>query len=350
MYLRGFGTPRKKTHHVQVLDLQTGEWRRQSVKKALRERDFYRIDLERLDPNAVESQLGKFESECAPLLQRLDSAGRRMRLTGRRLHLSDRDRFLLVGFVALMHVRTAPRRDQVRRDSARLGQALLKQLEAVGAGGNERLRLALATAVHVGAIRPEDLGELATRAGPLAADINPTFRVGVMMDAWQDLWKLLITRGLTLRVGGRRAGLFVASDCPVSVTRERVASAAEGVVITADPRDRETGLVMPLTADVAVEISAWAHDGFVRTVPPEAVAQLNTLTLVPDRGVAIARTREFGWWDGRRVRRSSEVSEQLIAPHQQGFQANREAATERRVAHMLDQSIRPRRRDKGDDG
>jgi len=101
-YLRGFSLPRKKVPQVEVFDRNRWAPFQSPIANIAAERDFNRIDVEGLDPNAFEEAIARIESKFALALQRIIAA--------RSLRDED-DRAMLLNLIALLFLRNPRRRE-----------------------------------------------------------------------------------------------------------------------------------------------------------------------------------------------------------------------------------------------
>lgn len=75
-YLRGFATQESpRQHYAHVTDLTLAKTFRANIKNVFSERDFLRIEQDGLDPNEIETTIGKFESVAVSAIRRIVGSG-----------------------------------------------------------------------------------------------------------------------------------------------------------------------------------------------------------------------------------------------------------------------------------
>lgn len=102
-YLKGFTRGKAKKSKLTVIDIKQ-EKRFETIPRNVGGvRDFNRIEIENIDPNAVESALSEFESSAAAALKRLEET----------LDFTGQTRVVILNLVALLAVRSPERREQI---------------------------------------------------------------------------------------------------------------------------------------------------------------------------------------------------------------------------------------------
>ncbi|SRR5579883_1125974 len=103
-YLRGFTAGEQRTSKLFVVDMIKRTAFETLARNVAAERDFNRIDLEALDPNAVENDLANFEGKLAPALKRIRE----------NVSLDDgEDRTIFLNFVCLLAMRNPRLRERM---------------------------------------------------------------------------------------------------------------------------------------------------------------------------------------------------------------------------------------------
>lgn len=174
------------------------------------ERDYYRVDIAEVDPNAVETSLGQIEGQIAPIIQK----------TIHRHELpKGEDLQALIEFVALLALRTPLVRQLFERNMEHLYRGMLKfvlsQRERYDQIAEE---LRLKGEEPPSGITYEELRELANDEGAYEIEIPRTRSVQMLLKMWPALvpgfrarhWSLLFTRPDEAH--------FICSDMPVAIT------------------------------------------------------------------------------------------------------------------------------------
>jgi Protein of unknown function (DUF4238) len=105
-YLRQFAIRyRKKGHQLAVFDRETDKSFRANVKDVACQNYFNRIEVDGMDPNAVEKAMSEFESKLADALVRINET---------RSLESEEDRAHLITLIALTALRNPEMRENIR--------------------------------------------------------------------------------------------------------------------------------------------------------------------------------------------------------------------------------------------
>jgi hypothetical protein len=335
MYLRGFATKVRRSHRIELLDLETGDWRaRQSVNKVVRERDFYRIEVEQLDPNAIETDvLGRLETAWAPLIRRLaQEAVAHARNRAPLPSLSEDDRELLDGLVAMMHVRRRSGRRRADGGLSKLGDGLLHRIVDQGPEAFERsIALAAEQGHDFGPLTYEDL-RTAVERGDLRLVGHNNLYVEAMLRGWTELRDVLRTRNVCFLVAGGGSGLLATSDTPVGLSLEG-GDVPEVIPGAADPRTPDVVVTMPLTSEVAVRFASDLPAG-VELLGRQEAALVNSCSIAPDADVVLARTRSFFWWDGHEIRNAQDLPG-IVSTWRREARERAEVGAEQEAARLL---------------
>src|SRR4051794_11949934 len=105
-YLKGFAASRSKNGKLLVIDGRTKKTFVTTSRNIAAEKDFNRLDIPGVPPDALESSMSKFETE-------LDRALERIILSG--TFRNTDDRAIVFNFIALLSVRNPRWRETMRR-------------------------------------------------------------------------------------------------------------------------------------------------------------------------------------------------------------------------------------------
>ena len=112
-YLRQFGNRRGKAHQISVFDRLAGRSYKSNIKDVACQNYFNRIEVDGMDPDIVENAMGRFETDLADALRRINEA-RNLENTDDRAHL-----LALIGLTAL---RNPEMRQNIRGVADELGK------------------------------------------------------------------------------------------------------------------------------------------------------------------------------------------------------------------------------------
>src|SRR4051812_21292355 len=100
-YLRLFCDPKGRLF---VVDAKERKSFGAPPERVAMEKDFNRVDIDGVEPDALEKGYAKFESEVAPALTRIINLG---------TFTVEEDRALILNFIALLYVRNPQKRDSI---------------------------------------------------------------------------------------------------------------------------------------------------------------------------------------------------------------------------------------------
>jgi hypothetical protein len=202
MYLRGFTGAKDQLF---VIDRPTKKPFRTAPGNVAKIRQFNRVEVEGMDPNAIEKALSEFEGEVAPALERIKAE---------KSLAVEADRSLLVNFMAAIALRN-PRR---RRDLGKIISIAKRKDFANSFGTREKFGATVGEMKAKGAwnekaaLTFEELGEivkdedfLASKEEIMIAEID--HHDGLTEQLWNRRWQMLIAAD--------DSGGFVTTDDPV---------------------------------------------------------------------------------------------------------------------------------------
>lgn len=244
VYLRRFGTKIKKEVQVSVFDRYSHRKFRTSVKNVAAERDFNLLEVEGVAPDAMETELSKFEGQAGEAISRTEEAGR---------FVNSQDRALILELAAMMAVRNPRRRETTRSFVDTVTKIVLDTMLSSDA----LLNSTLDHMIRDGKCSPEDKPhalKMAREAHQLVENIQigiPTTRyLGGEEFAVDAVYDSMQRRGWHLVSVPEEPSGFITSDNPILLISD-----AEPVKTAATPfgfASAQTLVIFPLTNRIAL--------------------------------------------------------------------------------------------------
>jgi len=206
-YLRGFTKSGAKNSKVHVLDAERKAHYSTSIRNVGGVRDFNRVEIEGLDPNIVEKEMGQFESRLATSIRSFESSAR----------LSGEDRTYIFNLIALLAVRSPQRREHHRafieqiskktlslmlRDEA-TWRSQLDQMEAAGRAVSRDVAFDEVKDFH--------------RRGEYDVVVNRGHHIRVEAETSAAVLETLAARNWVIIRTNEKIGQFITTDNPVNL-------------------------------------------------------------------------------------------------------------------------------------
>jgi Protein of unknown function (DUF4238) len=115
-YLKTFAVPRKRTMQTQVFDRVGRKQFATPIENVAAERDFNRVEIDGMAPDAFESAMAAVESDLSPKIERIGAAG---------AFLDGKDRACLLNLIGLLHLRNPRFRKTIGDFQGRVASAVL---------------------------------------------------------------------------------------------------------------------------------------------------------------------------------------------------------------------------------
>ncbi len=275
MYLRGFTGAKDQLFSI---DRPSEKWFRTAPDNVAKKKNFNRIEVEGMDPNAVEKVLSEFEGEVAPALERIKAA---------KSLAVEADRSLLVNFMAAVALRN-PRR---RTDLGKIISLAKRKDFADRFGTKEKFEVTVAKMKADGAWNekaavtfedmqapPEEIFET-SKEEMIIAEIDHHDHLTEQL--WNRKWQML--------VAADDSGGFVTTDDPVCLRwsdGEAHGGLSPGFAV---PR---TEVIFPLSTKLALK---GTFEGEENVVDADAatVGQLNSLIISNAENQVYAHDHSF---------------------------------------------------------
>ena len=262
MYLRGFAGAKGQLFAINRAE---DKWFRTSPDNVAKKKHFNRIEVPRMDPNALEKALSEFEGEVAPALERIKDA--------KSLSV-EADKSLLVNFMAAIALRNPRRRDDLGKiinlekrrsffDRFGTKDKIGAQVHDMKSKGSLDDQTALSFRETVAGVKVEDFK--ATKEEIIVAEIDHHDLLTERL--WHRKWQMLVAADDT--------GGFVTTDDPVCLRwsdGQPHGGMSPGFALAG------TEVIFPLSTNIALRGTFEGEENVVKS-DMATVAQLNSLII-----------------------------------------------------------------------
>jgi hypothetical protein len=249
-----------------VYDKQQGKPWRQKPDEVGFERDYNRVDVPEIDPNAVEGYFATIDGQIAPVIQEIT-----------RCHeLPEGTEFQkLISFVALLALRSPSVRNLYKRNMDHLGKERLKFLLA----RREFFDQVVEEQRREGNVMPpevtyEKLREYANHDEAYEIIIPNTQSVGMLLRIWPKVFVAFKMRQWSLLFTLPNEASLICSDMPVTITR----TSTEYKTRFLGFASRGTELTIPLSRSTVL-VGSYNASATVVRIDLERVREINRRTL-----------------------------------------------------------------------
>jgi Protein of unknown function (DUF4238) len=209
-YLKAFAVPRKRKSQTTVFDRVERKHFQTAIENVAAERDFNRVELDGVAPDAVESAMASVESELSPAIERIGSTG---------AFKDNDDRASLLNLIGLLHLRNPRLRETIRGFHERVAKMIMSIVVATP----ECWAYQVKKATEEGYIEPEaniDYETMKEFVGREEYTVDTCTEDHILreMEVFDKILPHLFGRGWVLVKAPKDSGGFVISDHPVCLT------------------------------------------------------------------------------------------------------------------------------------
>ena len=296
-YLRGFVKDRDDPQ-LFVVDAKEARVFRTSPANVAAERDFNRIDVEGLPPDALEQGMSGFESEVSNALARIISA---------RSILDRNDRELLFNLIALMAARNPGRREMFRSVMEQTTKIIMGMALATPERWESQMRRAKADGyIALDAATDYEKMKAFIESGAYEIEVANERHIELELQSQKRLLPLIFHRRWVLfKAPPGRTG-FITSDHPVclmwSDPKQRGKFHGPGYGL------RRTQIVFPISNELAM-IGAFEAEEAAYDADTELIAEINGAVMTHSLRQVYARDQDFTYILGhnRRIMTGDEL-------------------------------------------
>lgn len=296
-YLKGFARSRSKKSKLWVVDALEHKMFQSNPRNVASARDFNKVELDGVDPNAIESGMSPFEGQVDQALKKICE---------NREFSDDEDRALVFNLMALLAVRN-PRGRETRRQ---FHEDVAKITMDLTLASRERYESSIARAVNDGFIdADQDVSYEQAReffeGGEFKIEVPTTRHVLDEMKMLESVLPCLFKRNWLLLSAPADSGGFITTDHPVvlqwSDARDRGSFYSPGFGLP------NTIVIFPLSHDLALSGSFEGREAAI-DVSIEFVATINAIIIAHGHRQIYARDDRFQYMNTQGVlRRGSDL-------------------------------------------
>jgi Protein of unknown function (DUF4238) len=180
------------------------------IENVAAERDFNRVEIDGMAPDAFENAMAEVESDLSPKIERVRATG---------TFQDPDDRACLLNLIGLLHLRNPRFRKTIGDFQGRVASAVL----GVALSTPERWSHQITKAKEAGILAPDadtdyETAKALARQGSLTFEVPTERHITLEIDTFDKLLPYLFERGWVLVQAPEGSGGFVTSDHPVCLT------------------------------------------------------------------------------------------------------------------------------------
>ncbi len=267
-YLKGFTKGKAKKSKLTVIDFKERKRFETIPRNVGGIRDFNRIDIEGVDPNAIESALSEFEGQAASALKKLEET----------LDFSGKTQDLILNLIALIGVRSPERREHIRQFEAEVIERIMGlSLESKERWGAQEAKRKEKDPGYVSNITYEELREFFD-SKEYKITLTTEHHIRNEMIMIEAILPCLYGRNWVLVRSTKETGPFVTTDNPVSLTWNEPEKIPPFYRASPGFGMSDTQVYFPVSQDIAL-IGEFDRENKILEASPMLVAVLNTKML-----------------------------------------------------------------------
>jgi len=281
-YLEGF-TEGSNDEYLWVLDKQQKKQWKAKPENAAHQKDFYRIEVPGVEPDAVENAFGKFENKAASVVK--DIIKKRTVPTGENF-------IILINFVALMAVRIPSYRsffngplEEMNKFALQLMLANPKRFKTI----KERMRR---DGFEVDEKVSYEIMKRFIERDNYSIKVSQEWHIKNMLDSIDLLIPLLLGRKWSLIIIKDEEDEFICSDSPVTLMWAKPMPPFWGPGFGM----KYTELTMPLAKQIAL-LARFEREPQILLAPKKVIAKLNSRTVMYAERFIYSPRKDFIWLD-----------------------------------------------------
>lgn len=203
-YLKGFTDGRSKKSKLAVLDCVEAKSFETKPRNVGSIRDFNRVDVEGIEPDAIEMALAEFEGSVATAIKQIEE----------NRVFDGENRMLVLSLIASMAVRSPAMRENRRGFQAQIAERIMDIVLASEERWNSQVAQMKAAGRDVGDASYESIKEF-HESKRYTVEVAREFHIAMEFKGIEAVLPYFFARGWMLLFRDASAGPFVTSDCPV---------------------------------------------------------------------------------------------------------------------------------------
>jgi hypothetical protein len=284
-YLKGFTVERKKKRRITVFDAKESKVFTAAIDNVALERDFNRIEIDGLAPDAFENAMAKFESEISAVLDRIKAT----------LSIAaEPDRTALINLICALALRNPRLRETIRDFHERVMTSILDVMLTTPERWQAQVKKAreagyFKNVPQVAELSYEQVKKFALEAN-FSVSVPRERHIQIELETFNKMLPILLERKWVLLRAPEDSGGFITSDHPVVLTWSNPAMHrgfyGPGFGLTG------TEVFFPISTRLAV-VGAFELEEATINVHPNVVAVLNGAQIAYAQRQVYARDHNF---------------------------------------------------------
>ncbi|MDN5536596.1 DUF4238 domain-containing protein [Comamonas sp.] len=267
-YLKGFTKGQSKKSKLTVIDMKERKSFESSPRNVGGVRDFNRIDLEGVDPDQLELELSRFESDAATALKQLKETH----------DFSGERREKIIYLMALIAVRSPERRESMRQFQAQIAEVFMSMLHgSKELWDGQMAQMKRYNPEFVSKVTYEDSKRF-FEGKKYTLDVRREFHIKTEMALLGTVVPYLANRKWMLVTSSDEEGNFITTDWPVSLSWTKPEEVPEPYRRSPGFGMLSTEVYFPVSQDLALIGEFEGEEGVV-CANKGLVAALNTKML-----------------------------------------------------------------------
>lgn len=266
-YLKGFTDGRSKKSKLAVLDCAEAKSFETKPRNVGSIRDFNRVDVEGVDPNAIEKALSGLEGSVATAIKHIEESQA----------FCGENRTLVLNLIASMAIRNPAMRDNMRGFRVQIAERIMDLALASEERWNRQVEQMKAAGYDVGDVSYESIKEF-HESKRYVIEVAREFHIDMEFKVIEAVLPYLSARGWKLLIRDTGAGAFITSDRPVVLFWNNPESIPPLHRHSPGYGMKDTTVYLPLSQDCAL-VGLFNEKDAVLNADARLIAHFNTVML-----------------------------------------------------------------------
>lgn len=287
-YLEGFTARGSKDDYLWVMDKEQKKQWKAKPENAAHQRDFYRVKIPGVEPDAVEKAFGKFENQAASIVERIIEKGALPK---------GEDFIILINFVALMAVRIPRYRRVFDGPLEEMNKFILKLITANPERWETIKERMKRDGYEIDEKVSYEVMKCFVKRDKYSIKVSREWHIQNLLQSIDILIPLLLGRKWSLLIVKDEKDEFICSDSPVALVWTKPMPPFWGPGFGM----KNTELTMPLNRHIGL-LASFEVEPQTLLAPKRAVAKLNSRTAMQAQRFIYSNKQIFIW-----LKRSGEI-------------------------------------------